>query len=494
MNLAPHPNGTRLTRLDVLICGYLTLPLLMFCAWFQWPVAVVLALLTSYGLTQALRGAQWQHFDVSRPALAVLVAISLAWTALAGIGHFFFANLDWTIRDAVLRDLVETPWPPMYDAIGTTPVILRAPVGYYLPVAAVAAGLELPRPDILLYGWTACGFALVLCAATTLFPSRRERALCVALMLVFGGLDLLGFRLVNGELAALGAHIEGWAQFAQYSASSTLLFWVPNHALPAWMGAMLVLRHWRTCELARLTPLLLAATMLWSPLSAFGLVPFLLVGLPWRQTQTALVCLRSGLPFVGPALLAALYITMDTDTIARGMAIGQFANAHAFWTRYSLFCMLEFGIPALLLAGLHVVDLKVGVAIVVLMLLPLFYFGGSNDLVMRSSIPALTVLALATVRPLVAADGRLLRSLLGLVLAIGAVGALQEPARACLTPAWSPSGQTLAQVSFSDHAPFGLTQLPNNYVAQLNRPGLRWLMRQPQPVRPYASAASEPSR
>lgn len=73
-------------------------------------MAVVLALLTAYGIAQALRGAQWWRFDVSRPVLAVLIAISLAWTALAGIGHFFFANLDWTIRDAVLRDLVEPPW------------------------------------------------------------------------------------------------------------------------------------------------------------------------------------------------------------------------------------------------------------------------------------------------------------------------------------------------------------------------------------------------
>ncbi|HEY9106732.1 MAG TPA: hypothetical protein VIN58_08620 [Roseateles sp.] len=382
----------------------------------------------------------------------------------------------------------------MYDAIGTTPVILRAPIGYYLPVAAVAAGLELPRPEILLYAWTAFGFALVLCTATTLLPSRRERALGVALMLAFGGLDLLGFRLAKGELPALGAHVDWWAQFAQYSSSSTLLFWVPNHALPAWMGAMLVLRHWRTLELARMAPLLVTATMLWSPLSALGLVPFLLAGLPRRRAQTALMCLRSGLPFVVPALLAAAYITMDTNTVARGMGIDQFTTAHDFWTRYGLFCMLEFGILALLLAGLRAVDLKVGVAIMALLLLPLFRFGGGNDLVMRSSIPALTVLALATVRPLLTAGSRLLRSLLGLVLAIGAIGALQEPARAWLTPAWPPTGQTLAEVSFSEHAPFGITQLPNIYVAQLNRPGLQWLMRQPRPVQPYANAASEPSR
>jgi hypothetical protein len=481
-----------LSLLDGLTCVYLVLPLLLFCTWFKWPVALGLGLLTCYGFAQASPGVQLRRLDLSRRAIVLIAVVALAWTALTGVGHFFFANSDWVIRDAVLRDLVATPWPPMYDA-GTgneAAQILRAPVGFYLPVAVAGSLLGLRCADILLYLWTAFGFALVLWAAATLFTTRRERVLSVLLMLLFGGLDLIGFALMKGKLPALGQHVEWWASFAQYSGNSTLMFWVPNHALPAWLGLLLALRHWRTRELARMALMLAAAISLWSPLSAVGLVPFFLAGLNWRRDLGVLLAVRSGLPFLALAALVSRYITLDTQAIARGWAINMFPNAQMFWTYYGAFCMLEFGVLALLLAWLRAIDVRVMVGVLILVALPFCSFGGGNDLVMRASIPALAVLALAAVRPLAASDRPLARFLLGLVLTIGALGAAQEPVRALLTPRWALTGKTLAQVSFEQHA-FGLTQLPTNYVGHLNQPGLQALMRQPSMVVPYPDASSK---
>ena len=155
MQNTPSPEP-RLSLVDGLICVYLVLPLLLFCAWFKWPVAIGLGLLTCYGFVHALPGMRWRRIDLSPRAIALLAAVALAWTALAGLGHFFYANVDWVIRDAVLRDLVATPWPPMYDAGAgdVAPQILRAPVGFYLPVAAAGSVFGLRCADILLYFWT----------------------------------------------------------------------------------------------------------------------------------------------------------------------------------------------------------------------------------------------------------------------------------------------------------------------------------------------------
>jgi hypothetical protein len=489
------PSSERgLSLLDALICLYLVLPLLLFCAWFKWPVAIGLGLLTCYGFVHALPGLQWRRFEIGRGAIALLVVVALAWTALSGVGHFFYANVDWIIRDAVLRDLVATPWPPMYDvgSSGEAARILRAPVGFYLPVAAAGSLLNLRCADVLLYAWTALGFTLVLWAATTLFKTRLERVLCVLAMLLFGGLDLIGFPIMQGKLPALGEHIEWWASFAQYSSNSTLMFWVPNHALPAWLGLLLALRHWRTPELARMSLMLAAAISLWSPLSAVGLVPFFVAGLNWRRDIGALLAVRAGLPFLALGALVARYITLDAQTIASGWSIAVFPNAGMFWFYYGTFCLLEFGIIAALLAWLRAFDLVVAVAVLVLVALPFYRFGGGNDMVMRSSIPSLAVLALACVRPLAASDRPLARRLLAVVLAIGALGAAQEPARALLTPRWALTGNTLAQVSFEQHA-FGLRELPPNYVGHLNQPGLQALMRTPSMVAPYPGAASKGS-
>jgi hypothetical protein len=491
-SMTPERPRTGPTLLDGLICAFLALPLLCFCAWFKWPVALALALLACYGFAKAMAGVQWRRVELPGRTLALIGAVALAWTALAGVGHFFYANVDWIIRDAVLRDLVATPWPPMYAVDGASPQILRAPVGFYLPVAAVGSVLGLQAADFLLYLWTAFGFALVLWAAVSLFETRRERLLCVALMLLFGGLDLVGFRLMQGRTPALGQHVEWWASFAQYSSNSTLMFWVPNHALPAWLGMLLALRHWRTPALARMSLMLAASITLWSPLATLGLLPFYLLGLNWRRDFGTLVAVRSGLPFLALGALVSRYITLDAETIARGWVIDEFPNAGMFRFYYGSFCMLEFGLLALLLGRLRAVDLRAALAILVLVALPLCRFGGANDLVMRSSIPALLVLALACVRPLASSDLPLARGLLGLVLAVGAAGALQEPARALLKPRWALTGRTLAEMAFQQHA-FGLRQLPTNYVGHLNQPGLQALMRQPAQVSPYP-AVPAPAR
>ncbi len=479
---------SRMTLLDGLVCAYLVLPLLVFSAWFKWPVALALALLTTYGFVQAMACTAWRRFEVSCQSLAIIIVVAFAWTALAGIGHFFFANSDWITRDAVLRDLVETTWPPMYESDGGQAVILRAPIGYYLPSAAVGSLLGLRCADLLLYLWTASGLVLVLCAATSLFKSRRERVIACVLMLGFGGLDLVGVVATTGALPKLGQHIEWWASFVQYSSNSTLLFWVPNHALPAWLGIFMVLRHWRTPDLARVSLMLAAAVTLWSPLSAVGLVPFYVAGLNWRRDIGALLATRSGLPFLALAALVGRYLTMDTQAIPRGWAIDMFPQARVFWMYYAGFCLVEFGILALLLALLRAFDLKVAMAAVILLLLPFFYFGNGNDLVMRCSIAALTVLAIAAVRPLANGGRPVARALLALVLVVGALGAAQEPERALMTPRWALTGKTLVQIS-ADQSPFHLALLPPNYVGHLNQPGLRALMRQPGMVLSYQDAS-----
>ena len=482
-----------LTLLDALVCAYLALPLLLFCAWFKWPVALALVLLTGYAFVNALRGTQWRQVDLPWRTIALIGVIALAWTALSGVGHFFYANLDWVTRDAVLRDLTTTPWPPMYAMDGAVPMILRAPVGFYLPVAAAGSVVGLQGADFLLYLWTAFGFALVLWGAMSLFATRRERVICAAVMLGFGGLDLIGMLVIGDGWPRPGAHIEWWARFAQYSSNSTLMFWVPNHALPAWLGLLVALRHWRQPELARVTLLLASSIALWSPLSAAGLVPFYLLGLNWRRDLAQLLSVRSGLPFLALAALVARYVTMDTQSIDRGWAIDVFRDQRMFWAVYALFCLLEFGVLALVLLRLRAVDLKAAVAVAILLLLPFCRFGPGNDLVMRCSIPALAILALACVKPLAASPRPIARTALAAILAVGALGAAQEPERAVLAPRWGLTGQSLAQVSVAQSQGRPAV-LPPNYVGRLIQPGLQALMRTPALVAPGATESTPSPR
>lgn len=475
--------GQGLSRLDKLVCLYLLIPLGIFCLWLSPVIAAAMFGLAGYGASRALCGFPASGQALPRNLVVAIVVLSMAFAALAGVGHFLYANLDWVVRDAVLHDLTTNDWPVRYGA-GASELILRAPIGYYLPAAVIGHLLGTDAANLALYLWTAVGCGLVLASACTLFSSTRERLACLLVLACFGGMDLLGYLWGERHLPALGEHIEWWMPYIQYSSNSTLLFWVPNHAIPAWLGTILILRHWQGPELARITPLLAAAVPLWSPLAAIGLFPFFVFALAWRRDAKLLFSPHLSLPFAPIALATLVYLGMDAASVPHGWLLNLSPTLDAFAYRYLLFCLIEFGILALVLARLVPFDTPMRVAILVLCLLPLFYYGPGNDLGMRASIPALIVLALAAVRPIADARHSIWRTTLFFVLAIGAWGAGQEVIRALMYPSWSPMNQRIPE-AVAMQSPAGTTHFPPHYFARIDSKRLHWLLRDsraiPQP-------------
>lgn len=457
---------------------YLVLPVFLFCLWFTPPFALLLLALAAYGTYHALSGDKTVTLGMSWTWWAALGGLSLTWTAVSGVGHFFYANTDWIIRDAVLHDLATNGWPPSYTNEDGASLILRAPVGYYLP-SAVAGRLWGPdAANIGLYAWTATGFGLFLASACRMFETRTQRITCLLLMLLFGGMDTIGYAWRAGHPPALGEGVEWWLQIIQYPSNAYLMAWVPNHALPAWLGLMLILRFWRLPTLAKITPLLSAAVPLWSPLAAAGLFPFFLFALAWHRDFKILFSPRTCLPFFLPALAMASYMAMDAGTILHGWLIGHFATTGEFIRFYLLFCLLEFGVLALVLTRLVQFTPPLRIAVGMLCLLPLYVYGPYNDMAMRSSIPALTVLALACVEPLAAQRRSAWQILLLTVLAIGMLGSLQEPIRGVLGPRWLPLGKPIPDVVPIENEK-AAHRFPSHYFAHPDQRGTNRFLRSP---------------
>ena len=478
--LAPPIAHREIDWLDRAVCAYLLLPVFLFCLSFVTPFAALLLVLTAYGAFRALAGGTTGSAGLRWPWLVGICALSLAWTAVSGVGHYFYANTDWIIRGAVLHDLSSAGWPPSYTGPDATPLILRAPVGYYLPAAAIGKLWGLHAANTGLYLWTALGFALVLASACRLFTTSTQRAVCLVLMLLFSGMDLFGYIWKARQLPALGENVEWWLQIIQYPSNAYLMAWVPNHALPAWLGIILILRHWRLPSLARITPLVSAAVPLWSPLAAVGLFPFFLFALAWRRDFRILFSPHSCLPFFLPALAMASYMGMDAGSIRHGWQIQLFPSTGAFLYSYALFCLLEFGMLALILSRLTTPTIAMRIAIVVLCLLPIYVYGPYDDLAMRSSIPALAVLALASVEPLTERKRSVWQTLLLCVLAIGMLGSLQEPIRGLIGPRWKPLEKPIPDVVLIEHD-WAAHRFPNHYFAHPDRRGTNRFLREPGP-------------
>ncbi|TZG26593.1 hypothetical protein FYJ91_15260 [Sphingomonas montanisoli] len=352
------------------------------------------------------------------------IGIALLLCALGGQGRFFYANADWQVRDAVLRDMAIHPWPFVY-ADGN---LLRAPLGMYLvPALAAKAGGQ-GVGDIALLTQNGLLIGLLLAIASTLFETARARAIALAVFVGFSGLDIVG-QLLRGHIAGFSptAHLEGWG-FTQFSSTITLLFWVPQHALAGWVPALAYLL-WRS---GRLRSGVLFATLplvaLWSPFGTIGAMPFALHALIAQRIGRRDLCALISATLL--ALPGLIYLAAAPDAVGvRFFPIPL--------NQYVLFALVE-AVPFLIAgwawrarfggATLLVVGLCLAVA-------PLVQIGWSIDFTMRASIPALAILAAHLGDMMV---GNVLskerRSMLIRLLVIGSITGLCEIARAVTFP------------------------------------------------------------
>lgn len=478
--------STALDDLDRAALVYLVLPLAIFLVgWLEWWVGVPLAVCLAYCLRPLL--ALRSRRAVGGPPITVLqiavaVAVGGGWALLGGAGHVFFANADWHIRDAVLHDLVTSAWPVGYGPLDGLESLLRAPVAFYLPAALVGKVLGLGAAHVALGVWTATGAALFLLQVLTLVPARPAVVLTVvAVVVLFSGLDIVGCLLNDGPRFRqdwnITTHLEWWAGKFQYSSMTTQLFWVPNHALGGWLSIGLLSRRRRCTELNELLPIMVVAVALWSPLTALGVVPFVLLRV--AGDSLAVRSLRLLHPRVwAPAgiigLVVCAYLVLDAGRMQEGVAVrGEDGQTILDLLQQVQFFLLEVGfIGGAILAIRRSAELAL--ALTILALLPLAHFGPSNDLVMRASIPSLAVLVICAgqaliERPATVAAGRGKVWLAGL-LAIGAVTPVEEIARAVLLPAWPINPEaTLIGADCGRYAPHYVARTDNEVIGRLLR-------------------------
>lgn len=381
---------------------YIALPNLIFLGgWLRPPYAIVIVVLVLVGLWQFLRSPQIQWCQpYTLGALLFIVATAFAWSSLGGAGHFFYANRDWQVRDAVLGDLTLTAWPPAYSIVDGQYHILRSAIGFFLPAASLGKVAGIASVDMALYLWTAIGASLFF----LLLPLQRAGRLLPFLLLVvilFSGMDFLGIVLVTGEVPIFPLNLEWWVPFS-YSSLTGQLHWAPNHCLALWLVAALFYRHWGHKTFPALVVVLLPLLVIWTPFAVLGILPFLgLAVVRWLHEDGNLR--DSGLTLVqviASSLLTYLTVRVMTlglasiaSTAAPTVEVVAIPSSDSFVLKYLVFILLEFGILALLVVRhlRHSLGL-LGLSAAILAALPLYHFGPSNDAMLRLSTPSLVIL------------------------------------------------------------------------------------------------------
>ncbi|PPD46601.1 MAG: hypothetical protein CTY15_00890 [Methylocystis sp.] len=339
--------------------------------------------------------------------LAISLSLGVALCMLGGEGHIFYATTDWLIRDAVLSDLVRNGLTVLYRYEGQD-YLLRAPLGMYMIPAVVgrlwglyAAHMALLAQNALILGTIAYFTAQVANVRKTPF---------LLLLIAFSGLDIVpilfaeAVEMSNGRPFMPFTHIEWWGEYystirLQYSAHITQLFWVPNHMAPGWWFGLLSLLYVRREVDLSTVMVSFAALLMWSPLAMMGAAPFValfaLEMLPKRIFAPGIFAAAAiGLCF----LPIALYLTTDAGAVPNELLLLR----EGYWLRFVLFLAVEIPQAAIVLYAWNKVQPEdrriLALSLALLLVIPFYSVGVSNDFVMRVSIPPLFLLAYAFAR------------------------------------------------------------------------------------------------
>ncbi len=497
-----------LPMLHRLAVVYLMLPVVVWLVgWFEWWLGLPAAALLVGALRRPLSG-PWR-LRAPTPAEAAVLAVAALWVlATAAGGVFDPRNLDFFSYQVILLDLGRHPWPTyLPDPLAAwrpapaegppaTPPLLRFYLGWHMVPGLAAHWLGPAALSWAVPLWTWAGVALV---ALLFTRGRRGRALAIALavLVFFSGMTFAGLPAFKGwEWIDWMIEHRDWHNLLTYEpaflrtfSTTASLKMVPHHFLAAGLYALLCLHLCRQPRFLAVLGVLLAAAPFWSAFVAVGLLPLLAAVLWMNGVRPFLrwpnLCLAG--PLFG---VVVLYLTAGAMDFPQGwMWQREGYDWPRLMRRLPLFYLSEFLLLAVLLAVVRPAVRREPffiAAVAALLLLPLYWYGQSNDLLLRGSLPALFVLGWLCAGAVARGGGALVRrgglrrraAFAGLVLVLG-LGAL-NPAAALV---WSFRGYNLFQYEHAGYAI--LVDLPPQWqrqrIARDPPDLLRRLLREPAP-------------
>jgi hypothetical protein len=440
--------------------AYLATPVMIFLGGWLKPIWAVPAIACVAVIAAGMASSRGGHTAASlrEPRLkwwqpgAVLLVLAVV-VGTNGPGGFGIQTWDWSKHNAVLRDLVDRPWPVVYTA-GKDEVALTYYIAYYLPSAVVGKALGWKVANVAIYLWTVLGCFLA--ALWLMLLSRACWWAALAMLVLFSGMDLIGDVFWSHHQEPLrwlnDFDTEWWGRLWTYPSNLTLIAHAPNQAIAGWLFTALLVSALRAQAASFPIVGMLAVSLLWSPFLTVGLLALTGLWLFGHRSQwpdwlrslrrlTNLAAVPLGLVFVLYFQSRCLTIELPTALHSphRIMEMGEFyfmtqrVPNSEFIVAYSMFVTLEFGLLALMLWKAMRWDAQadrmlLGAAVVVLLVLPWFHYGHYNDLAMRVCIPAFYLLQIASLRFLAGSQDNdsprkhlRLRVVVATILAVGAL-------------------------------------------------------------------------
>jgi len=356
--------------------------------------------------------------------IGVTAVVAFVVTGMSGIGGLGVQYWDYYKHNAILDFLIRFRWPVHFSLDGIGGIYLIHSLAYYLLPAAIGKGFGLLAANICAFVFGALGVWLALLWFSLLVG--RKSFWVPILFILCSGLDFLGCYIRSGKFPGLIGDPEWWSWPWQYSAHSTLLFFVPHHALPAWIITGLLLYRWSYENDASAVLFWMTVGLAWSTFLFIGWIPWL-VFMFFKSRLRGFCSVQNLLcaPLLG-VVLGLFYLARGVPE-QRGWTFDHY-RPYSFIGRYLVFVVMEFMLYAFLTAR-EALDKNPRlaacwfVALLTLCLLPFYRLGSYNDLVMRASIPSLYIIYVFVVKTLVWEKPLIQKRSLALLFGIGSITA-----------------------------------------------------------------------
>lgn len=418
------------SKLKRIVFLYLSLPVLVFLAFYLRPViAIPCFLVFLFALFASLKNNPEENVKeirISLKLMCFLFFIVLLWTFLGGLNGHWFQSSDWDCRNAIFRDLITHPWPVVYEKSNSA---LSYYFGHWLPVAAISKVIYWIFGEIiawefgqnLLWIWTTVGLFLILLLLLLYCNVRNKKQISIVAMVFvfFSGMDIVGAIITNKISYLLSLpimHLEWWCRSYQFSSITTCVFWVFNQSIIPWLVVMCFLfensfRNYLFLAISCLAcgpfPFVGLAILMISKMISklvFAIKKNLLKDFFMEVFSLSnIICLVFIFPiyFFFYASNNAFSGTFKKAVISSELLSAQESSKHSItnfydWLyehifKFSIFFILEVGCYFLLLFKEHKKDLIYYVSLISLILIPHFRVGLSIDFCMRASIPMIFI-------------------------------------------------------------------------------------------------------
>lgn len=385
---------------------YLTLPLIIFfigylrAAWAI-PTAIAGAAALVYGVKLAIEDKRKLTIRISTLIIMTIAAILTVY--YCNIGECVWGTTDHAFRRATLRDLIDYKWPVIYDLTKqSNPVVNQVlpdtTVGFayyfafWMVPATVGKLAGFTAGNVTLMIWAFLGIILTFIAMSGL--SKGKAWSVIFSYICFSGLDVIPYFYNEAHPKQYWMWLEGWVEHMYYISNFNQLLNVYNQCIPVFLIVAVLMLS----DDNRLVGFFGSLTFAYSPWATFGMIPVAVYYLINNKEQRTIKRMINPLNIVVPVLMLVVFVPLFTAnpaaTAVKGLTGSFYDNIGKFILCYLLFVVIEIGPAALLTFKKFNKTAIYKIAIISLLIIPLYRVSAQNDFTMRASIPALFVLCI----------------------------------------------------------------------------------------------------